>query len=170
MLFAPRVKHIFSSTNGTVLQYSTVQGNLGNNKTQHSLRFSGYSYPLKSIQMTHLHFGVCLLFSSACDRWLQDATTGHGAPLEEGSAENLVFRTDRKAPQSMRYFLMPIRTAQPTLLTLNLWLMKSLRIPALPGYVVSPLKHPTRPFNIGALTPARDRNTIRRSNRRCPTN
>ena len=51
----------------------------------------------------------------------------------------------------MRYFLMSLRTAQPTLLTLNLWLMKSLRIPELPGYVVSPLKHPTRPFNIGAL-------------------
>jgi hypothetical protein len=47
--------------------------------------------------MTHLHFGVCLLFSSACDRWLQDATTGHGAPLEEGSAENLVFKADRKS-------------------------------------------------------------------------
>jgi hypothetical protein len=75
-----------------------VQGHRGYNKTQHSLRFSGYSYPLKSIQMTHLHFGVCLLFSSACDRWLQDATTGHGAPLEEGSAENLVFKADRKAP------------------------------------------------------------------------
>jgi len=44
-----------------------------------------------------------------------------------------------------------LRTAQPTLLTLNLWLMKSLRIPALPGYVVPPLKHPTRPFDIGAL-------------------
>ena len=121
-----------------------VQGHLGYVKTQHSLRFSGYSYPLKSIQMTHLHFGVCLLFSSACDRWLQDATTGHGAPLEEGSAENLVFKADRKAPQSMRYFLMPIRTAQPTLLTLCLWLMKSLRIPAFSGDVVSPLKHPTR--------------------------
>ncbi len=53
----------------------------------------------------------------------------------------------------MRYFFMSIRTAQPTptLLTLNLWLMKSLRIPALPGYVVSPLKHPTRPFKFGAL-------------------
>ena len=130
-MFAPRVKHIFSSTNGTVLQYSIG----GSRKQQYPTLppINGYSYPLKSIQMTHLHFGVCLLFSSACDHWLQDATTGHGAPLEEGSAENLVFKADRKAPQSMRYFLMPIRTAQPTLLTLNLWLMKSLRIPATSG-------------------------------------
>ena len=75
------------ASNISSLQYcvryssTTVQGNLGNSKIQHSLRFDGHSYPLKSIQMTHLHFGVNLLFSPARDRWLQDATTDHGAPL-----------------------------------------------------------------------------------------
>ena len=67
----------------------------------------------------------------------------------------------------MCYFLMFIRTA-PANSSYAVPLVDEIPSDTPLGYVVSPLKHPTRPLISVPSTRARVRNTIRRSNRRMP--